>query len=92
MNVKGASIKISDYYEQDEQMVAQRAENGVRLFAEIREDSKYVGQTKAGQHFPVFISNRGEYLVQGGPGGQYRLRDVNLFVEVQGVHVQISNI
>lgn len=50
------------------------------LFARIRKSSKYFGQTPPGELFEVCIVGGGEYLVQGGPGGQYRLADVDLFV------------
>lgn len=55
---------------------------GVRLFAEIKASSKYFGQTARGEKFPVCIQGDGHgYVVSGGPGGQYRLADINLFAE-----------
>ncbi|KND62343.1 hypothetical protein BVER_01821 [Candidatus Burkholderia verschuerenii] len=50
--------------------------NCTPLYGEIKKSSKYYGQTKPGALFPVWISCHGEYAVQGGPGGQYRLKDV----------------
>lgn len=52
---------------------------GQRLLARIRPTSKYFGQSEEGQLFPVVVASRGEYGVIGGPGGQYRQRDVDLF-------------
>lgn len=54
------------------------------LYAEIKKTSKYYGQGTKGEKFPVFVipDPRGfdaGYVVQGGPGGQYRLADVDLF-------------
>lgn len=61
-----------------------------QLYARIKKSSKYYGQTPDGLKFEVFILHGGEYVVQGGPGGQYRLSDVNLFAEDQaGVLVRI---
>jgi hypothetical protein len=53
--------------------------NGQRLMARIRPSSKYHAQGDAGALFPVCISMPGDYCVHGGPGGQYRLQDVELF-------------
>jgi hypothetical protein len=56
---------------------------GQKLFARIRESSKYFGQSDAGQLFPVVVTSQKEYTVVGGPGGQYRLKDVDLFVSFE---------
>lgn len=53
---------------------------GQRLLARIRASSKYHGQSDEGELFPVIVASKSEYGVIGGPGGQYRLRDVDLFV------------
>lgn len=53
--------------------------NGIGLYAEIKKSSKYYGQTAPGELFAVRSLEKGEYAVQGGPGGQYRLRDVWLW-------------
>jgi hypothetical protein len=52
---------------------------GQKLLARIRPTSKYYGQGGEGELFPVCIGRPGEYSVLGGPGGQYRLLDVDLF-------------
>ena len=53
--------------------------DGQKLLARIRPTSKYYGQGNEGGLFPVCIGPAGEYCVLGGPGGQYRLLDVDLF-------------
>lgn len=52
---------------------------GQKLLARIRPSSKYYGQSEEGQLFPVAITSPKDYGVVGGPGGQYRLKDVDLF-------------
>lgn len=52
---------------------------GQRLLARIRPSSKYYGQSTQGQLFAVVVACQGEYGVIGGPGGQYRMSDVDLF-------------
>lgn len=52
---------------------------GQKLLARIRPSSKYYGQGDEGLLFPVVITSPKEYGVVGGPGGQYRLNDVDLF-------------
>lgn len=54
-------------------------QDGQQLLARIRPTSKYYGQGDEGTLFPVCIGPAGEYCVIGGPGGQYRLSDVDLF-------------
>lgn len=56
------------------------AKTGQKLLARIRPTSKYFGQGGEGQLFPVVVASTGEYGIIGGPGGQYRLSDVDLFV------------
>ena len=54
-----------------------------QLYAKIKRTSKYYGQTSPGELFPVVIDAdeaKWEYIVIGGPGGRYRLSDVNLFI------------
>jgi hypothetical protein len=54
-------------------------EHGQKLLARIRPSSKYYGQGEEDALFAVCIGPSGEYNVLGGPGGQYRLSDVDLF-------------
>jgi len=65
---------------------------GQQLYAKIKKSSKYFGQGEKNALFKVFVDagHPETYLVKGGPGGQYRLADVNLFVVVDGVAVRIS--
>lgn len=67
--------------------IQQLQATGQKLFARIRPSSKYYGQGGEvwgdGEDFlfPVVITSSPEYAVSGGPGGQYRLKDVDLFAE-----------
>ena len=60
------------------------------LVASIKSTSKYYGQGKEGARFPVLIQAWDEYAVLGGPGGQYRLADVNLFAVVGDSAVKLT--
>lgn len=61
---------------------AEKVDGGQRLYAVIKRSSKYYGQTEKGEMFPVFVEagHPDAYVVKGGPGGQYRLADVNLYI------------
>lgn len=63
-----------------------------QIYAKIKRSSKYYGQTERGELFKVHIAPQGgwEYVVKGGPGGQYRLSDVNLFVVEDGQELRIA--
>lgn len=68
-----------------------------QIYAKIKRSSKYYGQTEPNQPFPVHIvaktneSHDGsDYIVKGGPGGQYRLADVSLFIIQSGHEQRIS--
>lgn len=70
---------------------------GQQLYAEIKKSSKYAHQASLARSrgeypFQVRVQNDhgGEYCVAGGPGGQYRLRDVNLYVISDGRKLRIS--
>lgn len=54
-------------------------DGGQKLLARIRPSSQYHGQGDVGALFSVCIGPGGDYCVLGGPGEQYRLRDVDLF-------------
>jgi len=58
---------------------AELTQKGQKLLARIRPSSKYYGQSQEGALFAVCIGPGTEYTVVGGPGGQYRLSDVDLF-------------
>jgi hypothetical protein len=69
-----------------------QAHAGQQLYAQIKRTSKYYGQTDKGALFEVYViaGCADGYVVQGGPGGQYRLRDVNLYVVDEGREMRIS--
>ncbi len=64
--------------------------HGQQLYALIKASSEYAHQ--ADQLFPVRVGepNQGEYIVCGGPGGVYRLRDVDLYVFENGKQTQLT--
>ena len=71
------------------------AARGTQLVASIKKSSKYFGQGKEGARFPVSIQAcdprcADAYVVRGGPGGQYRLADVNLFAVVGDSQVKLT--
>lgn len=83
-----------DSYKRNKQELVQR---GQQLYAKIKRSSKYFSQNESakqnGYGFPfkvAIIPAYGEYCVQGGPGGQYALRDVNLFVVEDGKELRIA--
>lgn len=88
MGTAEGRAKVAAYEEEKAEMV----KRGQQLFAKIKRTSKYYGQTASGALFPVFVeAGYAEgYVVKGGPGGQYRLRDVNLFVVEDGREMRIS--
>ena len=88
MNTLEGRAKSAAYKAQKQALV----EQGQQIYAKIKKSSKYYGQTSPGELFAVFIdaSMRSEYRVQGGPGEQYRLADVNLFVVEDGKELRIS--
>jgi hypothetical protein len=53
---------------------------GQQLYARIKRSSEYAHQSD--KLFPVRVGTapHDDYVVRGGPGGVYRLRDVNLYV------------
>jgi hypothetical protein len=73
---------------------------GQKLYAKVKKSSKYFYQNdwakndpdRWGWPFAVYVEpgDRSGYVVQGGPGGRYRLSDVNLFVVEHGQELKIS--
>lgn len=57
---------------------------GQQLYASIKRDSEYAHQSD--KLFPVSVGKplHSQYTVAGGPGGCYRLADVDLFVMEDG--------
>ena len=89
MNTKEGREAVAEYEKSCEAMVTK----GQQIYAKIKRNSKYYGQAGRDEIFPVRIMPTqfyGEYNVQGGPGGQYRLSDVNLFVVHEGAHQRIA--
>jgi hypothetical protein len=70
---------------------AEKVKRGQQLYAKIKKASKYYGQGERGALFEVFVytGHREGYVVQGGPGGQYRLADVNIYVVEDGSEMRI---
>jgi len=69
---------------------------GQQLYAEIKKSSKYAHQatwakSQGPYPFPVRVGYDGGdlYCVAGGPGGAYRLADVNLYVIEDGKKVRV---
>ena len=54
--------------------------SGQQLYAKIKKSSEYAHQSD--KIFPVRVTSApyNDYVVQGGPGGVYRLRDVSFYV------------
>lgn len=75
-----------------ERAKAEIVKSGQQLYAKIKRSSKYYGQGERGALFEVFVEagNPLGYVVQGGPGGQYRMSDVNLYVVADGREMRIS--
>jgi len=96
MNSEEGRAEAEEY----ERQKAEKVRIGQQLFAKIKRSSKYANQNDwaaaepkrwGGFPFKVRIEPAyGEYCVQGGPGGQYRLADVNLYVVEDGVELKIS--
>ena len=67
-----------------------------QLYAKIKKSSKYAHQAsmaiRNGDYpFPVEIVHATDgYVVKGGPGGQYRLKDVSLHVMAGYTHIKIK--
>ena len=81
----------ADEIRQLKQQQKRRSESGTQLVAQIKRSSKYFGQGKEGARFPVSIqSDSCGYVVLGGPGGQYRLVDVNLFAAIGDSQVKLT--
>lgn len=63
-----------------------------QLHAKIIKSSKYYGQGEKDALFEVYVRAGAElsYVVQGGPGGQYRLSDVHLYIVDEGREMRIA--
>ena len=63
---------------------------GQQLYARIKKTSQYAHQ--ADYLFPVRVASPpyGDYVVHGGPGGVYERRDVDFFVLVDDLTMQLT--
>lgn len=87
MNTPDGRAEVARY----DREKANRVERGQPLYARIKRSSKYYGQTNKDALFKVFIDpNEYDYVVQGGPGGRYRLSDVSLYVVDGDAQVRLS--
>ena len=96
--------EIAAEEEVDWEDIARRAAAGTRLVAKIKKSSKYFGQSSVAdrlagrprtdaEFFPVVVvgDGPGDYVLAGGPGGRYRLEDVDLFALVaDGKRIKIK--
>lgn len=64
--------------------------SGQQLYAQIKQISEYAHQTN--QLFPVSVGQptHGDYVVAGGPGGVYRMCDVDLYVITNGKQTRLK--
>lgn len=64
--------------------------SGQQLFARIKKSSEYAHQTD--QAFPVRVGQPpyGDYAVHGGPGGLYRLSDVEFYINEDGKQYRLK--
>jgi hypothetical protein len=84
-----------EYDRQQEECVR----TGQQLYAKVKKSSKYCSQNtyaetdpeRWGWPFRVRVDpGEGDYCVLGGPGGRYRLADINLFVIEDGRELRIT--
>ncbi|QPG61217.1 hypothetical protein HFV04_016995 [Pseudomonas sp. BIGb0427] len=63
---------------------------GQQLYAQLKKTSEYAHQT--GEVFPVRVGKApfDDYVIHGGPGGLYRLRDVALYVNEDGKQYRLN--
>lgn len=64
--------------------------SGQQLYAKIKKSSEYAHQSD--KLFPVRVTSApyNDYVVQGGPGGVYRLRDVSFYVIEDGKQYRLN--
>jgi hypothetical protein len=87
MSTEEGRAKVDAY----ERETAEMVRHGQQLYARIKRSSKYYGQGEKGALFEVYVEaiHPEAYLVHGAPG-DYRLRDVNLYIVEAGRELQIS--
>ena len=74
--------ELSERARRYQEELARKCSAPQQIYASIRPDSKYFHQTPAGERFKVYILDPDidGFCIVGGPGGKYRLCDVNLYV------------
>ena len=92
--------EVAEQARQDAERHAAQHAAGQRLYAKIKDGSKYFYQNEIAQKSPerygwpfaiVIVPGHPDHVVRGGPGGRYRLADVHIFVvDKDGFEVQIS--
>lgn len=63
---------------------------GQQLYAHIKKDSDYAHQSDKLFQVRVMKAPYDDYIVHGGPGGLYRLRDVNFYVIEDGKQYRLT--
>ncbi|MNP57100.1 hypothetical protein D3C76_1518960 [compost metagenome] len=63
---------------------------GQQLYARIRKTSKYAHQTDKLFEVRVGKAPYDDFVVHGGPGGVYALRDVHFYVLVDGKPMKLA--
>jgi len=89
MNTQEGRDALAAYEQKREAML----NKGQQLYATIKRSSKYAGQAGEEEMFPVRVMPTqlcGEWNVKGGPGGQYRLEDLSLFIVEENVRQRIA--
>lgn len=92
--------EVAEQARQEAERHAAQHAAGQRLYAKIKDSSKYFYQNEIAQRSPerfgwpfaiVIAPGDSDHVVNGGPGGRYRLSDVHIFVVTEdGQEVQIS--
>ncbi len=77
MKKKAVAAKMSDVIAQRKARQLGAQTSG--LYAEIKKSSEYYSSQGGGNPFPVALYADRDYIVHGGPGGRYRLFDVDLY-------------
>lgn len=91
LSTPAGTTRAAEYKREQAELAEQIAEKGQKLYARIKKSSKYYGQGTKGDLFEVFfVADPCGYNVIGGPGGRYRLSDVNVFVEAIGGDIRIA--
>ncbi|MEH6473648.1 MAG: DNA-binding protein [Halopseudomonas sp.] len=90
-DLQKASERNDERYTKAMQLLNDPHKLGVPLYASVRAESDLATQNMAAidsGEYPFKVSvidtNSGQYQFQGGPGGQYRAKDIDLYARVPG--------